>query len=347
MPSRCTRPRPAARSASATSRSSTRRSPCLRSGRMTRSRAASSPSRSWNSSSPPPPRPTPNPNPSLCRRSPSTSSTSISRPSPVNSLRSSGHRVPARRRPPTSSRGCTTSIRARSRSTTSMSGGSSSRRSGEIIGAVTQETYLFHASVRDNLRYARPEATEDELDHRGDGRLDPRARHGAARGLRHDRRRARLQAVGRREAAPCHRPRSAQGPAHPHPRRGDVGARHRLGTAHPARLRAPDGGPDDDRHRPSTVDDPARRPDHRVRTRRGRRTRHARRAARPRRPVRPALSGAVPAREPRPNAPARNRPSSHSQESETDAHIESRRPAARGRDEVRGESQFRAPVRIR
>jgi len=34
---------------------------------------------------------------------------------------------------------------------------------GEIIGAVTQETYLFHASVRDNLRYARPDATEDEL----------------------------------------------------------------------------------------------------------------------------------------------------------------------------------------
>ena len=34
---------------------------------------------------------------------------------------------------------------------------------GEIIGAVTQETYLFHASVRDNLRYAKPEATEEEL----------------------------------------------------------------------------------------------------------------------------------------------------------------------------------------
>jgi ATP-binding cassette subfamily B protein len=34
---------------------------------------------------------------------------------------------------------------------------------GEIIGAVTQETYLFHASVRDNLRYARPEASDDEL----------------------------------------------------------------------------------------------------------------------------------------------------------------------------------------
>ncbi|MFL5712222.1 MAG: ABC transporter ATP-binding protein, partial [Chloroflexota bacterium] len=34
---------------------------------------------------------------------------------------------------------------------------------GEIIGTVTQETYLFHASVRDNLRYARPDATEEEL----------------------------------------------------------------------------------------------------------------------------------------------------------------------------------------
>ncbi len=34
---------------------------------------------------------------------------------------------------------------------------------GRIIGVVTQETYLFHASVRENLLYARPEATEEEL----------------------------------------------------------------------------------------------------------------------------------------------------------------------------------------
>ncbi|MGI8575331.1 MAG: ABC transporter ATP-binding protein [Egibacteraceae bacterium] len=32
------------------------------------------------------------------------------------------------------------------------------------IGMVTQESYLFHASVRDNLRYARPDATDDELE---------------------------------------------------------------------------------------------------------------------------------------------------------------------------------------
>ncbi len=35
---------------------------------------------------------------------------------------------------------------------------------GETVGFVTQETYLFHASVRDNLRYARPEATDEELE---------------------------------------------------------------------------------------------------------------------------------------------------------------------------------------
>ncbi len=34
---------------------------------------------------------------------------------------------------------------------------------GEIIGVVTQETYLFHASVRENLMYARQNATEEEM----------------------------------------------------------------------------------------------------------------------------------------------------------------------------------------
>jgi ATP-binding cassette subfamily B protein len=31
------------------------------------------------------------------------------------------------------------------------------------VGLVSQETYLFHASIADNLRFARPEATDDEL----------------------------------------------------------------------------------------------------------------------------------------------------------------------------------------
>jgi ATP-binding cassette subfamily B protein len=34
----------------------------------------------------------------------------------------------------------------------------------ELIGMVTQESYLFHASVRENLLYAKPDATQDELE---------------------------------------------------------------------------------------------------------------------------------------------------------------------------------------
>ena len=35
---------------------------------------------------------------------------------------------------------------------------------GEIIGMVTQETYLFHTSIRQNLLYGKPDATQEELE---------------------------------------------------------------------------------------------------------------------------------------------------------------------------------------
>jgi ATP-binding cassette, subfamily B, bacterial len=35
---------------------------------------------------------------------------------------------------------------------------------GEIIGMVTQETYLFHSSVKENLLYGNPEATDEQLE---------------------------------------------------------------------------------------------------------------------------------------------------------------------------------------
>ena len=34
---------------------------------------------------------------------------------------------------------------------------------GEVIGVVTQETHLLHTSIGDNLRYARPDATDEQL----------------------------------------------------------------------------------------------------------------------------------------------------------------------------------------
>jgi ATP-binding cassette subfamily B protein len=33
-----------------------------------------------------------------------------------------------------------------------------------LVGVVSQETYLFHASVRDNLRFAKPDATDEEIE---------------------------------------------------------------------------------------------------------------------------------------------------------------------------------------
>lgn len=35
---------------------------------------------------------------------------------------------------------------------------------GEIVGAVTQETYLVHSSIRENLQYAKPDATDAEIE---------------------------------------------------------------------------------------------------------------------------------------------------------------------------------------
>ncbi|MFI6927041.1 ABC transporter ATP-binding protein [Nonomuraea spiralis] len=34
----------------------------------------------------------------------------------------------------------------------------------EVVGVVSQETYLFHATIADNLRFARPSATDEELE---------------------------------------------------------------------------------------------------------------------------------------------------------------------------------------
>jgi ATP-binding cassette, subfamily B, bacterial len=38
------------------------------------------------------------------------------------------------------------------------------RALSEIVGVVSQETYLFHESVRENLRFAKPDATDEEIE---------------------------------------------------------------------------------------------------------------------------------------------------------------------------------------
>ena len=74
-----------------------------------------------------------------------------------------------------------------------------------VVGVVSQEAYLLHASIADNLRFARAGRHRRRDRRRRPGRADPRADRLAAAGLRHRRRRARLPVLRRREAAAGHR----------------------------------------------------------------------------------------------------------------------------------------------
>ena len=128
----------------------------------------------------------------------------------------------------------------------------------DLVGVVAQETYLFHSSVRDNLRFARPDATDEEV--------EAAARAArihdtivVARGrLRHGRRRARLPLQRRREAAHRDRPDDPAQPADPAARRGDELAGRRDGARRAGGARRARGGPHHDHDRAPPVDRSAR-----------------------------------------------------------------------------------------
>ncbi len=123
------------------------------------------------------------------------------------------------------------------------------------IGMVPQDTVLFNDTIAYNIRYGRMSAAEDEVRRGGRAGADRRLHRAPARRLRDDGRRARAEAVGRREAARGDRPHHPQGAADPHPRRGDLGAGlpHRAGD--PGRARPRQQGPHHHRDRAPAVDD--------------------------------------------------------------------------------------------
>jgi subfamily B ATP-binding cassette protein MsbA len=84
----------------------------------------------------------------------------------------------------------------------------------EQIGVVLQESVLFHATVMENLRYGRLDATDDEIIAAARAGEHPPRHRGAAPGLRHQGRRGRRQVFGRRKTAARHRPRAAGRPAY-------------------------------------------------------------------------------------------------------------------------------------
>ena len=92
-----------------------------------------------------------------------------------------------------------------------------------------QETILFNTTIRENIRYGRLDATDDEVEEAARAANIAHVIEALPRGydtkLGEDGR----QTLRRREAAHRHRPRHSLRPAHPDSGRGDLLARLRDG----------------------------------------------------------------------------------------------------------------------
>ena len=99
------------------------------------------------------------------------------------------------------------------------------------IGFVLQETVLFRGTIRENIAYGRPGATEEEIVAAAKLANADEFISRMPHGYDTHRRRARRHALGR--PAPAHRHRARRHPQQPDPdpRRADRGARHRIGAA--------------------------------------------------------------------------------------------------------------------
>ena len=220
---------------------------------------------------------------------PGRSRTSRSTSRPARPWRWSGRRAPGSRPSRSWSRASTT----RSVGTVLVDGNDlrdlSSTCLRSQLGIVPQEGFLFSGTVRENIAFGRPDASDEEIEAAADaiGAGDFIRRH--ADWLRHRGRRARRVPLRGPAAADRLRPGAAGRAADPDPGRGDL-QRRRADRAHDrARARAAARGPDRDRDRAPALDHPQRGADRGAGERPDRRERHARRADRGRRPLRRAL----------------------------------------------------------
>ena len=105
------------------------------------------------------------------------------------------------------------------------------------IGMVLQDTWLFGGTIRENIAYGRPGATDEEVLAAARATYVDRFVHAAPR-IRHRPRRRGQQHQRGGEAARHHRPGLPLGPGAPHPRRGHELGGHAYRAPRPAR----DGG---------------------------------------------------------------------------------------------------------
>ena len=127
------------------------------------------------------------------------------------------------------------------------------------LGIVPQESFLFSGTIRDNIAFGRPDATDEDVTRGGAGGGRARLHRAAAGRLRHRGGRARRAPVGGPAPARGVRARGGRGPAHPDPRRGHVerGRAHRgADRARPAPAARRAHG---DRDRAPPLHDPRRR----------------------------------------------------------------------------------------
>ena len=115
----------------------------------------------------------------------------------------------------------------RSWSTARTSRACGSTTTARQLGVVFQDNFLFDGTVLENIAYARPARLGRGGAARRRDRALRRLRAQAAGRLRHDRGRARRQALGRRAPAGGDRARDPRRSAHPDPRRGHLVARQR------------------------------------------------------------------------------------------------------------------------
>ncbi len=94
------------------------------------------------------------------------------------------------------------------------------------LGIVPQEGFLFAGTVAENIAFGRPDATTEEIVRAAQTSARTSSSFGS-RTARHAARRARLAPLARPASAGRVRARAPRGSADPHPRRGDVGGRHR------------------------------------------------------------------------------------------------------------------------